>query len=190
LRFAGQYYDSETGLHYNYHRYYDPKIGRYLRADPIGLFGGVNLYSYVNNRPIISSDPFGLKSILDDFGGSLGGEGHFIGGGGADVNMCCDDSNNRWLVVTTKACLGAGFGWSIGGNVQGSKSKKNCPNGYAGFTLEIGGGPFEGGISITDNPILAFGLTYGIYGKLTVCHTWIIHKEKIGCCERGMWHQK
>ncbi|MFZ1986986.1 MAG: RHS repeat-associated core domain-containing protein, partial [Desulfatitalea sp.] len=42
LRFAGQYYDNETGLHYNYHRYYDPKIGRYLRADPIGLLGGIN----------------------------------------------------------------------------------------------------------------------------------------------------
>jgi len=60
LRFAGQYFDSETGLHYNYWRYYDPKIGRYLRADPIGLDGGMDLYSYVENNPINSSDPQGL----------------------------------------------------------------------------------------------------------------------------------
>ncbi len=60
LRFAGQYYDEETGLHYNYHRYYDPSIGRYLTPDPIGLAGGVNLYSYVLNNPVNFTDPNGL----------------------------------------------------------------------------------------------------------------------------------
>ncbi len=43
LRFPGQYYDAETGLHYNWHRYYAPGIGRYLRTDPIGLIGGLHL---------------------------------------------------------------------------------------------------------------------------------------------------
>jgi RHS repeat-associated protein len=60
--YAGQYYDSETGLHYNYHRYYDPSLGRYLRADPIGLAGGVNLYAYAENNPNNYIDPFGLLS--------------------------------------------------------------------------------------------------------------------------------
>jgi RHS repeat-associated protein len=60
LRFAGQYYDSETGLHYNHHRYYDPKLGRYLRADPIGLGGGLNPFSFVFANPIRYKDPRGL----------------------------------------------------------------------------------------------------------------------------------
>jgi len=46
LRFPGQYYDTEMELNYNYYRYYDPSNGRYLRADPIGFKGGLNLFQY------------------------------------------------------------------------------------------------------------------------------------------------
>jgi len=60
FRFPGQYYDEETGLHYNYHRYYDTRTGRYLRPDPIGLLGGNNLYIYAMNNPINQIDPMGL----------------------------------------------------------------------------------------------------------------------------------
>ena len=60
LRFAGQYFDAETGLHYNTFRFYAPECGRFTQPDPIGLRGGLNLYSYVPN-PLSWIDPLGLK---------------------------------------------------------------------------------------------------------------------------------
>ncbi|MGH3801034.1 MAG: RHS repeat domain-containing protein, partial [Pseudonocardiaceae bacterium] len=59
LRFPGQYFDPETELNYNYHRYYDSVSGRYYGSDPIGLEGGFNPHKYVPN-PINWIDPLGL----------------------------------------------------------------------------------------------------------------------------------
>ena len=64
FRFKGQYYDSETGFHYNYYRYYNPQTGRYLRPDPIGLLGGINLFSYSVNNPINLNDSLGLTAVI------------------------------------------------------------------------------------------------------------------------------
>ena len=55
----GQYYDSETGLHYNNYRDYDPSTGRYVESDPIGLDGGLNTYGYVYQNPVNYYDPDG-----------------------------------------------------------------------------------------------------------------------------------
>jgi len=72
FRFAGQYYDEETGLHYNYHRYYYPGTGRYLTPDPIGLAGmDPNLYGYVLNDPVNAVDPSGLF-LKQALGASIG----------------------------------------------------------------------------------------------------------------------
>jgi RHS repeat-associated protein len=64
LRFQGQYYDNETGLHYNRYRYYEPYSARYMSKDPIGLFGGLNVYKYVSNSNQLT-DPNGLYVVLD-----------------------------------------------------------------------------------------------------------------------------
>jgi RHS repeat-associated protein len=61
LRYPGQYYDSETGLFYNYFRDYDPQTGRYVESDPIGLRGGsYSTYAYASGNPVSDIDPFGL----------------------------------------------------------------------------------------------------------------------------------
>lgn len=59
----GQYFDAETGLHYNHHRYMDPGIGRYLQTDPVGLEGGLSTYSYALGDPVGAYDPDGLSVI-------------------------------------------------------------------------------------------------------------------------------
>ncbi|CRM57649.1 Cell wall-associated polypeptide CWBP200 [Pseudomonas sp. 31 E 6] len=62
LRFQGQYFDQESGLHYNRHRYYNPDIGRYLTPDPVKLAGGINAYQYAPN-PTGWVDPLGLTCV-------------------------------------------------------------------------------------------------------------------------------
>ena len=87
LRLPGQYYDRETGLHYNYFRDYDPGTGRYIEADPIGLEGGINLYLYANAAPTMYSDPLGLKPVpCGD--GSLGCDDGLLDPNGLEKDPC------------------------------------------------------------------------------------------------------
>ncbi|WP_411710778.1 RHS repeat domain-containing protein [Neisseria animaloris] len=71
FRLQNQYCDEETGLHYNFFRYYEPDCGRFVNQDPIGLFGGDNLYIF-SNQALGFIDPLGLKIY-----GHRKGSGHF-----------------------------------------------------------------------------------------------------------------
>ncbi|MCC6158706.1 MAG: RHS repeat-associated core domain-containing protein [Deltaproteobacteria bacterium] len=87
LRLPGQYYDEESGLHYNWHRYYDPKIGRYLTPDH--LIGSIMPYEYANSNPLGFIDGNGLDEMPLPSGANL------IGGlAGQGIDAACDDVMN------------------------------------------------------------------------------------------------
>ncbi len=124
LRFPGQYYDSETGLYYNWFRYYDPKTGRYLRIDPVGFYGlDINLYGYTWNSPLNWYDPWGLftavqrRTIISSWrntGAAAGAIlGFLLGGGGGALT-----GPGAVAAVPALAYAGAGVG-AISGGIAG-----------------------------------------------------------------------
>ena len=65
LRLSNQYYDSESGLHYNTNRYYDALNARYLTPDPLGLATGPDLFAFALNQPHSMMDGDGLAPTRD-----------------------------------------------------------------------------------------------------------------------------
>ena len=149
FRFPGQYENEETGLHYNWHRYYDPGIGRYLRADPshsvqaVGL--GVpylipflldkpqelNVYAYVQNDPVSGIDPLGL---YQDVGGGFGVTAGIVSVSvSIHTESCRDEQGRKHLRTIQTMCIG----WEIGLGLKGShgasasigddQKPKKCP---------------------------------------------------------------
>ncbi|QQZ29728.1 RHS repeat protein [Thiothrix subterranea] len=80
-RFLGQIFDAETGLHYNFHRDYNPQTGRYVQSDPIGLGGGMNSFGYVLGNPL------SLIDLLGNKWGTASFVSHYYFGKGAAVNL-------------------------------------------------------------------------------------------------------
>jgi RHS repeat-associated protein len=144
LRFPGQYYDRESGLHYNYFRDYDPRTGRYIQSDPIGLRGGLNTYAYAVSNPINFVDPFGLESISIGFGG-----GFHYGPGGANASTSVGmDSSGKVCIQFTK-CGQVGFGLQGGLGASASVSQSDFCEGDSSSEGFFGEGAlvYGGGVS-------------------------------------------
>ncbi len=122
LRHAGQYADDESGLFYNYYRFYDPKTGRYLRSDPIGLEGGLNTFGYVGGSPLHWIDPEGLNTTAINLAptaigictGSAGTGCTIVAGSAVGIGsyLITDEYINPWLQpVIAKAVDGCVENW-------------------------------------------------------------------------------
>ncbi len=83
LRFPEQFFDQATKLHYSYFRDYDPRLGRYIESDPIGLAGGINTYGYAGGNPVSDIDPYGLWQITITIGAGEAGQVTFGNNGGS-----------------------------------------------------------------------------------------------------------
>ena len=112
-RFPGQWAQSESALFYNWHRHYDPSIGRYTQPDPLGFVDGPSVYAYAGNNPMSNVDPDGrVTGYVFIQGSDIAGVGVQVTDGFAAYNV----ESGTWDSFIS-AGVGAGFDIGAGGGV-------------------------------------------------------------------------
>jgi RHS repeat-associated protein len=138
LRFPGQFFELESGLHYNWHRHYDPTLGRYTQPDPIGLNGGSNRFAYARSSPLMNIDPDGRFAIALPFAipvlEAIGGVAVGMVAG-AMIDGALDRPQEQPFpplpqpLPVPKMCLD-GTNWNGGGGGGGGKGGDECDQQY------------------------------------------------------------
>jgi len=134
LRLPGQYFDAESGLHYNWHRYYDPRIGRYTQADPARLLGGPNFYLYVGGNPLNLIDPYGLWWFGDPLPQGLV---DFSAGFGDTLSFGLTNKIRDWMGIND--VVDQCSGWYTAGEVSGVAVGLAFGGGTAGKNIAANG---------------------------------------------------
>ena len=178
FQYAGYYEHAASGLNLTQYRAYDPITSRWLSRDPLGERGGINLYDYVGNNPIIRIDPLGLWQVsitvpvFTGLGvkvtfGNNGGSGWFNGqwnaGGyiGAEMGEGAIDVN-----LHDSGCHEKGTNWGLNGSVEAGEGSHMELEGGLGTMENTGGisgnlGPFSAGYETDGSKIESTGVTIG-----------------------------
>ncbi len=151
IGFQSKYYDTESGLYYYYHRYYDPKSGRFITEDPIGIAGGLNLYRFVNNNPVNFVDPWGLRSWWHPYNWP---------------GIVKDTLTGSWNTIKNMSSIGVGVEGALVGHylrLQCTISKHGCDK--ICFICHAGGGGAGQVYSLTGFLTFGFGETSNTFGQ-------------------------